>query len=113
MNAPTTTGTNHGHAATNEFVRCRPGATVTASHLDRDPSGVVDALQEQGRRGGEVLVDREPATVPVAVVVDDEHAAGREARVEVLEFVFRRLVPVGVEAQQRDGGRCGGGQGVL
>ena len=33
----------------------------------------------------------------------------RQARVEVLELVARRLVPVGVEAQQREllGGRAG------
>ena len=40
--------------------------------------------------------------LPVAVVVDDQHAAGRQPRVEVLELVPRRLVPVGVEPQQRD-----------
>ena len=42
---------------------------------------------------------RRRATMPV--VVDDQHPAGRQPRVQVLELVTRRLVPVGVEAQQR------------
>ena len=63
------------------------------------PSSRLDAVL------GEVLVDGLARAGPVAVVVDDQHAAGLEARVQVLELVLRRLVPVGVEAQQRDAAR--------
>ena len=40
------------------------------------------------------------AALPVAVVVDDQHAAVAEQRVEVAQLVQGRLVPVGVEPQQ-------------
>jgi hypothetical protein len=30
-----------------------------------------------------------PRSLPVAVVVNDEHASRRQARVEVIEFMFR------------------------
>ena len=43
-----------------------------------------------------------PRPLPVAVVVDDQHAAGRQPGVEVLELVPRRLVPVGVQPEDRD-----------
>lgn len=45
----------------------------------------------------------EKVTVPIAVVVDDENAAGRDVRVEMRELVPGRLVPIGVEPQQGNG----------
>src|SRR5207247_1172130 len=44
----------------------------------------------------------ETGTLPAPVVVEDQHAGGCEARIEVHELVLRGRVPVGIEAEQCD-----------
>ena len=38
---------------------------------------------------GKVLVDRLPGALPVAVVVDDQHAVARQQRIQLLQLVAR------------------------
>src|SRR5205814_2470354 len=83
---------------------CEPPRTTarrpeSSIRLDRDAAGVVDAVEEQPDfLRGEIFVDRLATSGPVSIVVDDQHAAGAEARIEMLELVPGRLVPVSVQA---------------
>src|SRR2546430_1202229 len=66
---------------------CAPGPSMVsalASGLDRYASCVIDPVEEQVEVVlGDVLVHRLARSLPVRVVVDNEHASGRESRVEV------------------------------
>src|SRR5205807_5228354 len=68
--------------------------------FDTHPSGVIDPGQQQ-RLGlaGEVLVDRPSRALPMAVVIDDQHASPGELGVEMYQLVPSRLEPVGVQPQ--------------
>lgn len=58
--------------------------------LDRDSSRVVDAVQQRTRGVlGKVFIDGPLASGPVAVVVDDQHAAGNEPRIQGRKLMFR------------------------
>src|SRR4051794_6414352 len=82
----------------------RSAATRTAdgSGLDGDATGAHRREEQPQAAPLQELVHRLPGALPVVVVVEDDDAAARHAVVEVLELVQRRLVPVRVEAQQRD-----------
>src|SRR4051794_3975104 len=88
-------------------------ATATASsaagrrtpgrlRLDGDAPGRHAEQQQPLAALLEELVDGLARALPPAVVVDQQHASGRQPRVEVLELVPGGLVPVGVEPQDRD-----------
>jgi hypothetical protein len=47
----------------------------------------------------EIFVDCFRGTLEVAVIIDDQHSANWDSRVEMLELVARGLIQVGVEAQ--------------
>lgn|SRR5690242_3908688 len=74
-----------------------------SGRLDSDAPRVIDAA-EQYSVGSlqEVLVRRLPRAAPKAVIVDDEHAAHGQPRIEMHELMLGRFIPVGVETQQRD-----------
>src|SRR5687768_7770807 len=60
--------------------------------LNRDPRGAVDAVEQDVqvvRRS--VFIKRLATALPVTVVIDDQHAAADESRVEMLHVVLRRL----------------------
>src|SRR6187455_1511719 len=82
---------------------CNAPLRASSSGLEHESSGVIDALQEQRAHAArEKLVDRGPRALPVSVVVDDHDPVRAEARIQMLELVPRRLVPVGIEPQERD-----------
>src|SRR4051812_6422627 len=85
-----------------------------SSRLERDAPGVVDAIEQQADVvATQVFVHRFAAACPMTVVVYDQNAAGAEQRIEMLELVMRRLIPVGVEPQNRDRRRHRARQRVL
>src|SRR5438128_12282512 len=43
---------------------------------------------------------------PMTIVVDDEDASRNQAREEMHEFVHRGFIPIRVQAQQGNSGRC-------
>src|SRR5262245_12035923 len=49
---------------------------------------------------GEVLVYRSPAARPCVVVVDDEHAAAHEPRLDARQAAGHRLIPVTVDVRE-------------
>jgi hypothetical protein len=55
-------------------------------------------------KAGDELVGGLAGSLPVAVVIDERDAMGHDLGVKVGQLVPRRLVPVGVEAQERDPG---------
>lgn len=66
--------------------------------LDRDPARVVNPAQKYGNSVfRKVLVDRAPSSLPVAIVVDNEHATGSEEWEEMGQFMLRGLVPIRIE----------------
>jgi len=67
------------------------------------------------RLSPKILVYRLAGAGPLAIIVDDQHAAGRQARVEYFQFRPGALVKIGVEAQDGDprGGVFSPGQGFL
>ena len=78
-------------------------APSAASQLDGEPSARVDPLQmHRFGVGVEELVDRFAGAGGESVVVDDEHAAGREPREHHLELGLGRAVVVGVQPQESD-----------
>jgi hypothetical protein len=69
----------------------RPDVLRSGAGLDRDSSRVIDAAEEHREPMFlDELVDRAPTALPVAVVVNDQHASRRQPRKEMYEFVSRR-----------------------
>src|SRR4051794_1517669 len=87
---------------------------ANSSPLHAHPSRVIDALQQRtfGQRGQKFVGGLTRAT-PVTVVIDDEHAPACQARIEVLELVTRRRIPIRVQPQQGDLLRAERGNGGL
>src|SRR5437764_819722 len=75
---------------------------ATLARLHRDPACSYRHEQQWGGGTRQELVDRLAGALPGRVVVGDHDAARADPVVEVLELVAGRLVPVRVEAQQRD-----------
>ncbi len=73
---------------------------------------IVDPVEQDGVVD-EIIVHGPPVAEELAVVIDDQDASRLEARVQVLEFVPGRVVPVGIEPQQRDSVGRLGGDGLL
>ena len=48
----------------------------------------------------EIFVDGFADTLEVAVIIDGQHSADRDSRVEMLKLVARGLIQVGVEARK-------------
>src|SRR4051794_9539987 len=95
----TPTASRASGSSTSGTAAARPGRS---SVLDRHAARVVDPVQQHGRGMlGEVLVDSPPSALPMAVVVDEKHAAVCEAWIQVEQLVTGGLVPVGVEPQER------------
>jgi len=65
------------------------GETVSSSpRLHREPSGVVDSLQEQRfTEARNELVDSFPRAIPMAIVIDDENASLGEPWGKMMQFV--------------------------
>src|SRR5699024_8817143 len=71
------------------------------SRLDRDAAGA--RAEQQQRLGSPIqeLVDGVLRPLPVAVVIENQNASGNQPLVKMFQFVLRRLVPVGVQTQDR------------
>src|SRR5207247_11062658 len=82
--------------------RARRGGDRSVALAPPADAGVVDALERLVDSVlAAVLVHRPPALLERSVVVDDEVAPWRQARIQALETGPRRLVRVPVEADQR------------
>ena len=67
--------------------------------LDGQTPGIVDSVEEERRAQPlEVFVDGLAGALKVAVVIDDQDAAGDEPGVEHLELLGRGLIPVRIQA---------------
>ena len=76
---------------------------ASPSGLHEDPTCVVDAVEVQVRtRVLEILINRLPGPLPVAIIVNDKDAMLGQPRIQVMQFVQGRRVPIGVQPQQRN-----------
>lgn len=76
---------------------------LSGIELHGHAAGVIDAGEQKACfRRVDVFIHGAAGALPVAVVIDDEDSTDGEPRVEMLELVARRFVPVGIEPENRD-----------
>lgn len=89
-------------------------AEMTGLGLDDEPRGKVDPVQEKGSiLSFDEFIGGLFGPAPGTVIVDNEDAAARKTRVEMLKFMPGGFVQVRVESEQGNGLRRLVGHGVL